>query len=171
MVGILETGELHLRDVALGAGSHTGNDGYTTEVGFDDEGALRGNGVDGIDNEIKRSVEQGGNIVLREKDRKRVECQRRVDGKQTLLHDVGFQTAYGSMRGRELAVDIRGLHGIGIYKRHLANAGTAKHLSSIGSHTSDANHKDVGTTQALHLIGAKKLFRSLLPRKHKRFTI
>lgn len=61
-------------------------------------------------------------------------------------------TAYGTMRSGQLAIDIRGLHGIGIHKSQLPYPRTAKHLGSIGSYTSYTNNQYVGFAETVHFV-------------------
>ena len=57
MVGIPQVGKAYLRDIALGTGAHAAHDGYAATHGLDYQGTLGSDGIDGINNNIKLTID------------------------------------------------------------------------------------------------------------------
>jgi hypothetical protein len=67
------------------------------------------------------------------------------------------------VHGRQLAIHIGRLHGIGVYNRHPTDSCPAKHFGSIRPYASQTNDQYMRSPDTLHFIFSQQEFRPLLP--------
>lgn len=152
-----------LRDVRLGPCPHRRDDGLPPAQGFDEQGTLRGDGVDGVDDEVVALVEQGGHVVGREVGGAGVEADLGIDVEKTAGEDVHFFQSYRRMQGRQLAVDVRGSHVVGVDEGQPPDACAAEHLGGVGAHAARPDDGYRGVREAVASFFAQHEAGAFLP--------
>ncbi len=75
----------------------------------------------------------------------------------------GLGTPHVGAQGYQLAVDVALRHIVGIYNRHLAYAGTHKHLGGIATYPAGSHNQHRSIAQALHRIEPEQTLRTVVP--------
>lgn len=132
-----KVGDDQLFGVHFIARAHGAKHGNAELIRADGKLHLRGNRVDGVDDNVILGKVDFVRIFGQIKHGERRHLRFGIDIRDTLLHDLGFIFADGGMERDELTVDIGHGHVVGINERDRADADSRKRLRAERADTAD----------------------------------
>ena len=155
------------RRVGFRSGPHRADDRNVPLETRPDQARLGREGVDRVDDVVEPFVEQRLGLLVADVSSYDRQSQSRVDVQQPSGHDLGFRLADRAVQGRQLAVDVRFGHRIGIRYRHGSDAGPRDRFGRIGPDAAESDDQYAGVSQSFDAVASQQQFRALHPFFHR----
>ena len=153
MIRLPKIGKTNLSNVTLRPCSHTGNYLYTTFHRFINQKAFRTDRINSIYYKIILiGIQQFRYILIFQVDGQNGQFDIQIYIFITGSQYFRFRLSQCGMHGRQLTINIGGLHCIGIYNRHPSDACTADHLGGISTYSTQSHDQYVRAPDAFHLF-------------------
>ncbi len=139
-------------------GAHAGDDGDPAGAEGGEEFDFRGQRIDGVDHQVRRSGEDLVQGVGMDEDPQGLNPAGEIDLGNPLVGDFGFGPAEGGMQGVKLAIEVAGPDFVEIDKPESTDAGPGQTFDGVAADGPETDDGDEGALKQLKALRADHAF-------------